>query len=162
MATPVDLRITGTADLIAIRDDHEAPSETDGILTVHLLDWKFSKAINRTNRYESGSGPCAHLQNCNYNQYMLQQNMYKWMLEEYHQRWVWRGRQYHKIHVATMVLVVFHKNFSPHGYTVIPLPVETNVISEIVKHRRDDIKSLTNSSCEKIDAKNKKQEHDEH
>lgn len=46
-----------------------------------ILDWKRSKEIKFTNEYEKGLGPFCDLDNCNYNHYMLQLNIYRHILE---------------------------------------------------------------------------------
>ena len=69
----------------------------DGSLSIY--DWKRSKKISLENRYEKGSPPIQHLDSCNYIQYSLQLNTYRFILEtKYGMR------------VSGMYLVVLHPN----------------------------------------------------
>lgn len=136
MRSNADLKITGTADLLAIAHDHAAPSKTNNVLTLHMIDWKFSKDIKTRNPYETGYGPCHGLDNCNYNHYMLQQNIYTWLLETFYSHWTWRGHLYNTVKVETMHLAVFHPNHNPHGYVYIPLPRRHDLVSAVIDTRR--------------------------
>jgi hypothetical protein len=117
-STGPELRLTGTADLLAIRDDHPPPSETGGLLSLHLIDWKFSKGVSHENAYQKGTGPCGALPDCNGSHYALQQNLYRWFLETYHQQWTWRGRQYTSVKIVDMQLAIFHRNHGDSGLCV--------------------------------------------
>lgn len=64
-----------------------------------ILDWKRSKEIKMSNRYEKGFGIFSEYDNCNYSHYTLQLNIYRTILE----------RKYKK-RVAHMLLVVLHPN----------------------------------------------------
>jgi hypothetical protein len=138
MRTGADLRLTGTADLLAVASDHKPPAETDGVLTLHMIDWKFSRAIKYANRFESGHGPCQGMDNCNYTHYLLQQNTYKWMMETYFGSWVYNGQTYDKVHIASMHLAVFHANH-PQGMLYLKLEECTSCILEMVERRRRDV-----------------------
>lgn len=46
-----------------------------------LFDWKRSKEIKRSNHWQKGSGPFSHLDDCNFNHYTLQLNIYRHILE---------------------------------------------------------------------------------
>jgi hypothetical protein len=150
MRTGRDLRITGTADLLAIKDDHPPPSETGGVLTLHMIDWKFSKGIQKENRYEQGHGPCAKMPNCNYSHYLLQQNLYKWLLETYYSTWSWRGQTYTRLDIATKHLAIFHKNHGDDGYLYMPLPDCTDTITDIINCRRQEVARLLEKKRKRI------------
>lgn len=64
-----------------------------------LIDHKYSKEIKRSNRYEKGLPPFHYMDNCNYNHYTLQLNIYRHILET----------KYNK-NVIFMMLTVFHEN----------------------------------------------------
>lgn len=49
-----------------------------------LIDWKRCKEIKLNNRYEKALSPIKKYDNCNYIQYSLQLNLYKWILETYY------------------------------------------------------------------------------
>lgn len=150
MRTGADLRLTGTADLLAVSADHAPPSETNGTLTLHMIDWKFSRAIKRSNFFESGHGPCHDLDNCNYSHYLLQQNTYKWMMETYFGSWTYKGHQYDKVHIATMHLAVFHPNH-PGGMLYLPLEECTDRIREMVQCRLEELSTSRKRKFEELE-----------
>jgi hypothetical protein len=131
MHTGRTLRLAGTADLITIDKNHPAPSDCNSVLSVHLKDWKFSKAIKKSNSYEKGYGVCKHLDNCNYIHYALQQNMYQWMLETYYTSWNYNGHVYDTIRVVSKHLVIFHENHPRDGY-YLELPDMHDVVSNMI------------------------------
>lgn len=65
--------------------------------TYVIYDWKRSKEIKQENKYEFGHGPCSHLPACNYWQYTLQLNVYRWFLETYY-----------GLKISDMYLVIMH------------------------------------------------------
>ncbi len=65
--------VAGTIDLVV-----EVP---EGIL---LLDWKTSKTITIDNPFQKAKEPIDHLDDCNYNKYSLQLNVYKAILEKHY------------------------------------------------------------------------------
>lgn len=139
MHTGKDLRLAGTADLITIDKNHPPPEETDGVLFLHLKDWKFSKEIRRNNRFEKGYGVCDHLDNCNFTHYSLQQNLYQWMIENYYNEWEYNGHKYTKVKVVTKYLVVFHKNHQRTG-NYIEVPDMMDTIKNMIEVRRTYIR----------------------
>jgi ATP-dependent exoDNAse (exonuclease V) beta subunit len=66
---------------------------------IKVYDWKNSKEIKMNNRYEKGYDPISHLPNCNYYQYSLQLNLYKWILE-----------RHYDLKVEEMGLIIVHEN----------------------------------------------------
>lgn len=64
-----------------------------------LIDWKRSKEIRRENKYEKGFGACKNLDNCNFNHYSLQLNIYRYILEKNYD-----------VKVDFMMIVVLHPN----------------------------------------------------
>lgn len=64
-----------------------------------LCDWKRSKEIKMNNKFEKGLGCLAHLDNCNYNHYSIQLNIYKYILENYY-----------GLKISKMMLVILHPN----------------------------------------------------
>ena len=137
-STGPELRLTGTADLIAIRDDHPPPSETGGLLSLHLIDWKFSKGVRQENAYRNGTGPCTVLPDCNGSHYALQQNLYRWFLETYHQRWTWRGHQYTSVKIVDMRLAIFHRNHGDSGLCV-AIEDRSRIVTAMLDLRREQI-----------------------
>lgn len=87
-----EAKIAGSIDMV-FQIDPRQPKR------VAIYDWKCSKEIKLNNRYEKGKSPLAHLDNCNFNHYSLQQNMYKYILEKYY-----------GFEVVEMKLVILHRN----------------------------------------------------
>jgi ATP-dependent exoDNAse (exonuclease V) beta subunit len=65
--------------------------------TYCLYDWKRVKEIKRDNIFEKGIGKLSDLDNCNYNHYSLQLNIYKRLLETRYD-----------IKISEMFLVILH------------------------------------------------------
>jgi hypothetical protein len=137
-STGPDLRLTGTADLLAIRDDHPSPEDCGGVLSLHLIDWKFSRGVKYENKYGSGSGPCAKLPDCNGSHYGLQQNIYRWFIETYHQEWTWRGKQYTSVKIVDMRLAIFHRNHGNAGLLVV-LEDQSAIVEAMLAVRQQQI-----------------------
>lgn len=83
-------------------EEYNIAGSIDGVLQdeygrIVILDWKRSKEIKLTNKYEKGIGVLSSLDNCNYNHYTLQLNIYRHILET----------KYNKT-VVLMMIVVFH------------------------------------------------------
>jgi len=70
------LGMAGTIDLL-MRD------RANGDIVI--FDWKTNKEIKKENPWQNALEPIGHLMDCNWNQYQLQLNLYKWILiqEEY-------------------------------------------------------------------------------
>jgi len=134
-STGPDLRLTGTADLLAIRDDHPPPSQTGGVLSLHLIDWKFSRGVKYENKFGTGTGPCASLPDCNGSHYGLQQNIYRWFIETYHQEWNWRGHQYTSVKIVDMQLAIFHRNHGASGLLLV-LEDQSAIVRSMLEVRR--------------------------
>lgn len=151
LCTDIDLRLTGTADLLAIKQNHPPPTETNGVLNLYLIDWKFSKEIKQKNQYEQGSGPCSHMDNCNYYHYLLQQNMYQWMLENFCLDWTWNGHTYNRVRIQERYLAIFHENHGPDGYMFITLPEQQDVVADIMRVRQKCIDDKYGFGCDSRD-----------
>lgn len=109
------LRVAGQADLIAVE-------EGGGVV---ILDWKRSKKIEYRNAYRKLKAPLSHLDDCNYNLYSLQLNVYRYILEsEYGMR------------VTGMFLGVFHPN-EPAPICV-AIPRLDREISLLVEHEKSE------------------------
>lgn len=66
-----DRMVAGSIDCIMSDDDGN----------IIILDWKRSKEIKESNPYEKGFGVFSTFDNCNYNHYTFQLNIYKHILE---------------------------------------------------------------------------------
>ena len=87
----VSLNIAGSIDFVLSNDSGD----------LILMDWKRSKEIKHSNRFQKGLSPIESLDDCNYNHYCLQLNTYRYIIE----------REYNK-NVLAMFIVVFHPNLS--------------------------------------------------
>jgi len=107
-----DLRIAGTIDLFA-------KSKKDG--TYWILDHKTNKSIDTANAYnEKAFFPIDKLDNCNYNQYALQLNLYEFLLK-------WTG---YVDMDASFRRAIIH--YSTAGSRFIELPDFQNYIKEMM------------------------------
>lgn len=84
-----NLNLCGSIDFLLSDDDGN----------IIIMDWKHSKEIKMKNPYEKGLYPFEYMDNCNYNHYTLQLNIYRHILET----------KYNK-NVIFMMLVIFHQN----------------------------------------------------
>ncbi len=109
-----DAGIAGTCDLVVINKDG----------TFALYDWKRTTGIWRKGfQGQMGIGICADMQNCNFNKYSLQLNMYKRILEEKY-----------NITISQLYIVQFYPQEQP--YELIPaaeLPERTTELFTFAK-----------------------------
>ena len=81
------LELAGQVDMIYKKSDN----------TYALYDWKRSKEIKKENPFEKGLGKLSNLDNCNYNHYSLQLNIYKRLVETRY-----------NMKISEMFLVILH------------------------------------------------------
>lgn len=62
-----------------------------------IYDWKRSREIKTSNKYQKGLAPLQHLDDCNYWHYTLQLNLYRWILEHLYD-----------MEIAEMYLIICH------------------------------------------------------
>ena len=108
------LAVAGQADLLA---------REEGTGLIYILDWKRSKAIAYSNRYQKLRAPLSHLDDCNYIHYCLQLNIYRYILESEY------GMQ-----VGGMFLGVFHPSQS--GPICVEVPRLEEQISLVLQHEK--------------------------
>ena len=113
-------RLAGSIDMVYI--DPESPNK------VVLADWKRSKEIKFNNRWEKGYGPLSGVDNCNYEHYCLQLNVYRMILEKYYNK-----------QVTDMFLVILHPNQDK--YQKIPVPRIWKPIMGMLETRKRDLSS---------------------
>lgn len=102
--------LAGSIDMV-FQVDPKSPRK------IAIYDWKCSKEIKKKNKYEKTKEPLSHLDDCNYNHYALQLNLYKHILEKKYD-----------YQVVEMVLVILHRNFE--DYQLIKLPdMQSEIIS---------------------------------
>ena len=128
--------MTGTIDMVYLPLD---PSERECIiddeiaLVVIFADWKRPKKIHKYSfNKERGSGPCANLYNTNYEHYSLQQNIYKYLIENFMSGIKYNGKVYNKIYVRDMFLVCMHPGQKNGKYIL--EPIYSAQYQPIVKH----------------------------
>ena len=100
--------IAGTIDLISKNGE-----------TFDIYDWKRSENVFKNNPFQKGYGNLNHLESTRLNHYYLQQNLYKFILEENY-----------GIKIGKMSLVVLHPNYSE--YKIVPVPELINEIQYIL------------------------------
>ena len=69
----LDAGIAGMVDLIA-KDRYED--------VIWILDYKTNKKIDYENPFQIFKKPIHHLQKCSFNEYTLQMNLYRWIMEQ--------------------------------------------------------------------------------
>ena len=92
-------RISGNIDLTL----------TNNAGDIIICDWKRSKEIKKGNLYQKGLKIFSHLDDCNYNHYCIQLNVYRQLLETNYEK-----------KVVGMFLVILHPNYEK--YLFIPVP----------------------------------------
>ena len=68
-----EYKVAGTCDMVVYSEKEDEYS---------ILDWKTNKEIKKSNKYQKMTGICSHLDDCNYNHYMLQLNLYARLLDK--------------------------------------------------------------------------------
>jgi hypothetical protein len=92
------------SEWVVFDDIHKVCGSIDMVFEVEpgvvdIYDWKRSKEIKLENQWKKGNPPVQHLEDCNYNHYSLQLNLYRHMLETFYNK-----------KVRDMVLVIMHPN----------------------------------------------------
>lgn len=110
-----ELKFAGSVDMLFENDDG----------TLEIYDWKRSKEIKMSNRWQSGLTKCVcHLPDCNYYHYSLQLNTYKVLLE----------RNY-DVKINGMYLVCLHPNNNNGSYQRIKVDDMSREISDLFRLR---------------------------
>jgi hypothetical protein len=135
--TGLQHRLTGTADMLFTMKNQNVKSNT---LKILIVDWKFSKKITRSSVFGKGFGICNVLDDCNYNHYLLQQNIYKYFLETYYKNWKFNGKVYENVEVVGMHLAVFHDTRDT--YESIILPDVQEIVVEMMQDREIQLKRI--------------------
>src|SRR5699024_1809934 len=109
-------QIAGTIDLIVKKGNK-----------YELYDWKRSKKVVRVdgtpieiNNWQQGIGKLSHIDDTSYNRYCLQQNLYRYILEENYD-----------LKIDSMNLVIFHPNYE--RYYKVTVPAYKNEINYILQ-----------------------------
>jgi len=119
-------KIAGSIDMVFLRD----PQNTD---RVSIFDWKRIIALKEKNPYQKAFKPIDYLDDCNFNIYSLQLNMYKYILETYYNKTV-----------EEMKLVIIHPDNDE--YYVKDVPVRTDEIRALLFHQKEKKSSLSSSA----------------
>lgn len=131
-----ELRIVGTADLLAVRKNHPPPHLTNGVLTLSIFDWKNKYNFKRDNLFEKGFGPCRKMGNCNASKDFIQLNIYAWLLTTFYSGWKYNGYFYNKVSIEFMKLVIVHDLIFSDEAIVCDVPNLSYIIKEMVKERK--------------------------
>ena len=95
--------------------------------TLVLVDWKTSRLINKINTFQTGFTPIEHLDDCNFNHYALQLNLYRAIIEEtdYIKSWFpW---------IKEVKMIIFH--IQKDQWTPYKIPNMNYEIKRMIKHR---------------------------
>ena len=108
-----DFKICGSIDAVFKTPDGE----------YHIYDWKRSKEIKKFNRFQRGTHHLtSDMDDCNYNHYTLQLNIYKYILEKNY-----------GIKIKSISIAVFHpKNLN---YRVYKVRDEQELVHNLMKDR---------------------------
>lgn len=114
------LTLAGSVDMLY----YECPALARSDLDLVLCDWKRSKEIKYTSyrSIEKGRGPCSHLDDCNFNHYSLQLNLYQWMIQ--------RKTPYR---ITRRFICVFHPN--QHSFQMLPVADMQETITKMMMDR---------------------------
>jgi hypothetical protein len=104
--------ICGSIDMI-----YFCPSQK----TYHMVDWKRSKAINK-HGFHLGKGPCAGIQDCNFEHYSLQLNLYQMIIEKHY-----------NIKITDRSIVVMHPNNN--DFLEYAIPDRQSMVDAIIQAR---------------------------
>ena len=135
MFTDVSLKMSGTADLLLVRADQPPPDECGGVLELRIVDFKNSRNIKMSNRYQKGKKVLKHLDDCNYVHYALQQNFYMVMMELWYHGWTYNGHHYSNIKIVDCELWVCHETYGRHA-KVVKIPDMRSTIRALFEERR--------------------------
>lgn len=94
-------KIAGSIDMLYID-----PKNPENLI---IADWKRSKEIKFSDDWEKGYGPLKQFDNCNYNHYCIQLNVYRMIVEKYY------GKK-----ISEMFLVVIHPNQDSYQKIIVP------------------------------------------
>lgn len=124
-------RICGSVDMIFLNEN--------GTLTIY--DWKRSKEIKMENRFQKGQNKhVKNLDDCNYEHYSLQLNIYKYLVEKNY-----------GFKVSELAIVVFHPRNE--NYKKYPVRNLQNLVKNLIDDRIDKLldKKLINDRIVFID-----------
>lgn len=113
-------QICGSVDMLYINQD--------GTLTIY--DWKRSKEIKRENSFQKGGNKLvSDLDDCNFEHYSLQLNMYKYLIEKNY-----------GFKVSEIAIIVFHpSNMSYRKYKVRNLQ---DLVDKLIQERIDNLEEI--------------------
>jgi hypothetical protein len=136
----IDYKIAGTPDMLffsAARPWHEKGEKN--CLRLTMFDWKKCKKLNKFSFGKYGTGPLDDLPNTNYFKYAIQQNCYKYLLENFYAPCEIDGIVYDKIEVEEMYLVIMHENNDK--YLKFLMPNYQDKIATIFAKRKKELYS---------------------
>jgi ATP-dependent exoDNAse (exonuclease V) beta subunit len=114
-------RLAGSIDMLYY--DPKYGNDPDRLI---IADWKRSKEIRPSNRWERGYPPLDNIDNCNYWHYCLQLNVYRMILEKYY------GKK-----IREMFLVILHPNQAE--YKKIMIPRVSKPIAKMLVKRKGEL-----------------------
>ena len=113
-----ELKIAGSIDMI-----YHDPEKKNSI---YIYDWKRSKEIKYKNYFQKGLKPIQYIDDCNYQHYILQLNVYKYIIEKNY-----------GLKVTELAIVVFHPNND--SYCKLIIESKNDEIQKIINHRIEQL-----------------------
>lgn len=127
------LKITGTIDMIFIPNPNK-PKQ------VIIYDWKCTKKIDKFNNFKKMNKPFHQFDDCNFNHYSLQLNLYKYLLEKHYD-----------VEVIKMYLGIFHPDAD--GPQIFPLTAEMQEpLREALQMRMKELEKLAVATATAVTA----------
>ena len=114
--------------------DHQIAGSIDAIVknpdgTFTIVDWKRSKQIKFENSYQRFKRPFQHLEDCNFNHYAFQLNLYRTIIQKYY-----------GMVVSGLYLVVCHPDNQNKNYQKIDLPIMDKEMEVLLDIRLQELK----------------------
>ena len=131
-----ELQLAGSIDMVYVhpspplppnkRKKIESDDDSSRRTVVSLVDWKRAKEFMFDNKWSGGSHrSTAHIPDSNYGHYVLQLNIYKFILETKY-----------NCEVRNMALVRFHPNTPTRSYEFVPVPALPQTVRRMILDRR--------------------------
>jgi ATP-dependent exoDNAse (exonuclease V) beta subunit len=94
-------KVAGTADMLVVTKEKTS-----------ILDWKTNKEIKLSNKYQKMLGICSHLDDCSFNHYVLQLNLYAFLLKEMYETICYKATIVHLTNKLNLLPVKLDLDFA--------------------------------------------------
>ena len=110
--SPDKYKVCGSVDMLFISENNDP---TSGVLRLKMFDWKRTERIKNFSFGKRGTGILSNLDDTSETKYFLQQNIYKFIIENFYAPITVDGVTYDKISVDRMYLVTMHPKKKRYG-----------------------------------------------